>query len=337
MNRKQDCVCEAIVRYANHAIRSMLDDAFGGVIPHGTALRDLAKELVRNAECEAKLDTLRNDLKSANPNPDFHAELDRCVGLDGVPTGGRPRWYDNPLPMDMPLINREDLRLSLYDLLEREQKKVRLMIVRGEFPGKSYCRWLITHVASEIGMENPIVIDLLDISSVQNLAERLVDQLGLPRRTLDERFSTEIREGKYFNDWLVGQSREFGADKRWLLVFDHLAKPGVNQDVANAVLDLAKRALESGLTNVWVILLDCQLTDAIDQPGRYCEESVEALKRQEIEGFVDWVKELRRQAGDQDPQVPQAITTALASEFPLSKADLDRLRREIVRWVQRRP
>ena len=307
------------------------------VIPPGTSLQDLAMELVQKTEREGQLDTLRGELKAANPNPVFHAELDRCVGLDGVPAGGRPRWYDDRLPMNLPLINREVLRLSLYEMLEREQERVRLMVVRGEYPGKSYCQWLITHVANEEGFEVPIVIDLLDISSVQDVAERLADQLGLSHKVLSERFSTEIREGKYFNDWLVGQSRIFGADKRWLLVFDHLTKPGVRQEVADAVLDLARRAIEGRLTNVWVILLDCQLPEAMDQPGRYCEEFVEALKKQEIERFVDWVKELRRQAGDHAPQVPLSITEALASEFPLAKAELKQLQRELVLWLKRRP
>lgn len=338
MNPKLRCLCEAIVEHLNPEIRLMVvPGAIGGIIPHGTTIFDLAMELVQTNEREGSLDTLRNDLKNANPNPVFHTKVDECFGLDGVPAGGRPRWYDDRLPMNLPLINREDLRLNLYKLLEHGQANVRLMIVRGEYPGKSYCHWLITHVASKLGLEKPILINLLDISSVQELAEYLVDQLRLPHSEMVARFSSEIREGKYFNNWLVGQSRNFGAGKRWVLVFDHLAKPGVNQDVANAVLDLARRALEDRFTNVWVILLDCPITEAIDQPGRYYEESVEPLQRQEIGLFVDWVKELRRQAGDHATQVPNSITAALAGQFPLPKAELQRLQREIIEWLKRRP
>lgn len=335
---RRDCLSDAIVKYMNTNLRQIVvPGPLNGVIPPGTTLQDLALKLILEAEREGRLPSFCKDLKAANPNPTFHADLDRCNGLEGVAAGGRPRWYDDPLPMKLPLIDREDLRAALYEMLEQDPKNTHLMIVRGEFAGKSYCRWLIQNVARELGLQVPVFIDLLEIPSVQRLAERLMDEFALPYSGFRERFTTEIREGLQFNEWFAGQSRNFGAHKQWMLIFDHIAKPGVPSDVSSTVLNLAKLAMEVRLTNIWVVLLDCPDTEKLDDPGIYCEATVGPLTKIFVEGFVDWILEGRRQAGDPAPQVPQSICATLNSSFPLQKAQLHNLRREIVGWLKQRP
>lgn len=335
---RRDCLCDAILKYFNQELRRLVvPGPLDGVLPPGTTLRDLALALLNEAEMHDTLGELCVALKTANANPDFHADLDRCSGRDGIAAGGRPRWYDSPLPMKQPLIDRESLRAGLYEMLERDPRTNRLMIVRGDHPGKTYCRYLIQHVAEQLGLEPPVFIDLQETASVQQFAERLVDQIGLSHAALAERFSSQIREGRYFNDWLVGQSRTFGARTRWLIVLDHLAKPGIPQDLADTAIDLAQRAMEGNLKNVWLILLDCPPTESLDDLGPFYEEIVEPIPREAIAGFLDWAVELRRQAGDPAPLVPASIDATLAAPFPLQRAQLQGLRRDIVAWMRRRP
>lgn len=101
-------------------------------------------------------------------------------------------------------------------------------------------------------------------------------------------------------------------------------------------MDLAQRAMDGDLKNVWVIVLDFPAGDAIDLSA-YSEVTIEPLPKETIQQFLDWAVELRRMAGDTDPQVPQSINDTLALAFPLQKADLDSLRRGIKAWLMRRP
>ncbi|MEM6483388.1 MAG: hypothetical protein AAF662_00145 [Pseudomonadota bacterium] len=342
MSRK-DCLRQVIAKYLNADIRRMVvPGALEDVLPDGTTLEGLIEKRIHEADQSFSLPNLCEEMKQKNPNPAFHNELDACMGvgmsagtLTGV--GSRPRWYDEQLPMRRPLFDRDELRAGLYDMLERDPVNTRLMTVRGEAPGKSYCACLIKHVIGELGLEQPVEIDLLSIDSVDRLATRLIDLLGLSHAQLRDRFSTEVREGKYFNDWLVGQSRSFAADKRWVIVFDHLAKTAVPQDVANTVIDLALRAEDRSLTNVWIILLDSPESDALIDANPPVEEVVSPIQQATIQAFLARLVDLRRAAGDPNPEVPDPISATLQEPFPLATNRLQSLRRDIVRWMRTGP
>lgn len=317
--------------------RQIVPGPLQDILPVGTTLPDLVAKFVHKADLESRIPELCEELKRDNPTSNrLHELLDQCLGRDNPLSTGRPRWYDDRLPMKKPLIDRDDLRDGLYQMLEADPSNPRVMMVRGTAPGKTYCRCLIQHVAAELGLERPVLIDLLEVDSVNRLAERLVDKLGLSYADLKVRFSTEVREGKYFNDWLSGRSRDFGADKRWLLVFDHLAKEGVPQDVSQTALDLAERAMNRDLTNVWIVLLDCPVTDALEEDPPY-EEEVRPITKQSIEKFIAWLLELRLAAGDANPQVPQEAQDLLQQTFPLQKAKLQALRNSLYRWMRQGP
>lgn len=334
MNRR-DCLCETIRMYLNQGMRRLfVPRALADVLPEGTNLPGLILDKVKRAELSGELVELCNQIKNENPNVDLHAAIDRCLGLDAGLQ--RPRWYDERMPRREPLLDRENLRAALYDVIEKDPNDNRLMLVRGDQPGKTYSQHLIRHVTEQLGLEPPVFVDLLEMDSPQRFADRLVDRIGIPYGTLAARFSTPIREGSYFNDWLVGQSRTFGANARWLIVLDHLAKPGIPQDVSDMAMDLAQRAMAGDLKNVWVIVLDFPAGDAIDLSA-YSEVTIEPLPKETIQQFLDWAVELRRMAGDPDPQVPQSINDTLALAFPLQKAELDGLRRGIKDWLKRRP
>ena len=335
---RRDCLRRAIETYMNDPIRRrIVPGRFDGVLPYGTTLGGLILEFIKRAERENSLMQSCAEIKVDNPNVEFHAELDRCLGLDNPKNPGRPRWYDDRLPLKKPLIDREDLRASLYQLLEADPENPRVMTVRGAAPGKTYCRWLIQHVADELDLEPPVHVDLLEVESVDRLAKRLVDKLGLPYADFQARFSTEVREGKYFNDWLSGESRRFARDKRWLIVFDHIAKDGVPQDVSNTVIDLAIRAIKRELTNVWVILLDCPATEALEEDDLPFDEEVKPIPKDTITDFVDWLVALRRAAGDDDAAVPGEVQNLLQKPFPLGKREMTTLRQRIVRWLREPP
>src|SRR4030095_16939229 len=81
MSRKRDCLVDAIVKYMNPGVdRIVVPRRLQGVIPLGVTLADLASDLLLKREREGTLDDLRQELKQANPNLEFHAALDRCVG-----------------------------------------------------------------------------------------------------------------------------------------------------------------------------------------------------------------------------------------------------------------
>lgn len=332
---RRDCLCEAIIKYLNPGMRRLfVPGPLGEVLPQGASLRSLILDKLRSAELNDELEGLSGQIKAENPNSELHAAIDRCLGRTGE--WQRPYWYEERLPRREPLIDRENLRASLYEMLENAPKDNRLMIVRGDQPGKSYSQHLIRHVTEQLGMEPPVFIDLLEIDSPQQFADRLVDRIGIAYSTLSARFSTPLREGRLFNDWLVGQSRVFGANTRWLIVVDHLAKTGIQQDVTGMVIDLALRAMDGDLKNVWVIVLDFPGSESFDL-GAYSEVTVEALPKEVIQQFLDWAVELRSEAGDPTPRIPKSIVDALALPFPLQKAQLHSLRRDIKDWLRRKP
>jgi hypothetical protein len=323
----------------NDAIRRLIvPDRFAGVLHESTTLDGLILDFVKKAELDNSLVETCQTLKAENAQArEFHAELDRCLGLDNPTPSSRPRWYDHRLPLNKPLIDRDDLRAGLYKMLEADPENPRVMTVRGAAPGKTWCRWLIQHVAEELDLEPPVYIDLLGGESVDGLARQLVDKIGLPYTDFQARFSTEVREGKYFNNWFSGESRYFGSGKRWLLVFDHIAKDGVPQDVSNTVIDLAIRAMNRELTNVWVILLDCPVTDALEESDLPFEEEVKPIPKDLITDFVDWLVKHRRAAGDNNAAVPLDVQDLLEKPFPLGKQEMTLLRQRIVRWMREGP
>jgi hypothetical protein len=335
---RRDCLCKTIAKYLNDPIRRrIVPNRFEGVLPERTTLPGLIQDAVLEAELDNALGRLCSDLKGDNENPAFHTELDKCLGLDNAENSTRPRWYDDKLPLMKPLIDREDLRAGLYQMLEADPGNPRVMTVRGTAPGKTYCRWLIQHVADQLDLELPVYVDLSEIGSVDRLARKLVDLLKLSYADFQTRFSTEVREGKYFNDWLAGESRRFGAGKRWLIVFDHIAKDGVSQDVSNTVIDLAMRAMRRELTNIWVVLLDCPVTDVLEEDDLPFEEEVAPIPKDLITDFVTWLVDVRRAAGDRAAAVPKEVSELLQKQFPLGKAELTALRRGIVRWMRTGP
>lgn len=336
---RRDCLCRAIKQYMNDGVRRLIvPGRFEAVLHEGTTLDGLILDFVKKAELDYVLGSTCKALKDANPQAQaFHAALDRCLGLDKPAHPGRPRWYDHRLPLKKPLIDRDDLRDVLYKMLEADPENPRVMTVRGAAPGKTWCRWLIQHVAEELDLEPPVHMDLLEVGSVDGLARQLVDKLGLPYADFQARFSTEVREGKYFNNWLSGESRVFGRGRRWILVFDHIAKPGVPQDVSNTVIDLAIRAMNRELTNVWVILLDCPETDALEENDLPFEEEVKPIPKDMITDFVDWLVAQRRAAGDDGAAVPPEVRALIEQPFPLGKPELTLLRRRIVRWLREGP
>jgi hypothetical protein len=335
---RRDCLRSVIEKYMNDPIRRrIVPGRFHGVLPDGTTLGGLILDFIAKAELDNSLHDLCRRLEDDNPNKAFHAALEHCLGLDNPTSPGRPRWYDHRLPLKKPLIDREDLRAGLYKMLEADPENPRVMTIRGAAPGKTWCRWLIQHVADELDLESPVYLDLLGGDSVDGLARQLVDKLGLPYADFQERFSTEVREGKYLNNWLSGESRHFGKGKRWLLVFDHIAKDGVPQDVSNTVIDLAIRAMNRELTNVWVILLDCPVTDALEENDLPFEEEVKPIPKDMITDFVDWLVEHRRAAGDNNPVVPLDVQDLLQKPFPLGKPEMTLLRKRIVRWMREGP
>jgi hypothetical protein len=335
---RRDCLRKTIEKNMNDAIRRrIVPGRFEGVLPDGITLGQLILDHIKKTEIENTLNQTCAEMKADNLNPEFHTELDRCLGLDNPTNPRRPRWYDDRLPLNKPLIDREDLRAGLYQMLEADPENPRVMTVRGVAPGKTYCRWLIQHVADELDLESPVHIDLLEVESVNRFAMRLVDKLGLSYADFQVRFSTEVREGKYFNDWLSGESRRFGRGKRWLMVFDHIAKNGVPQDVSNTVIDLAIRAIKRELINVWVILLDCPSTDALGEDDLPFEEEIKPIPKDMIIDFVDWLVELRRAAGDADASVPRNVQDMIEEPFPLGKPEMKKLRQRIVLWMRERP
>jgi hypothetical protein len=324
----------------NDGIRRLIvPGRLDGVIPDNTTLEALIENSVKKAERERRLSQLCSELKAANPNEAFHVELDRCNGLDGVIAGGRPHWFDERLPVKLPLIDRENLRAGIYEMLENDPNNNRLMIVRGDSPGKSYGQWLIKHVAKAMGLNLTVFVDLLDtnVASVQKLAVRLTDAFGLPHKELQERFTTEIREGKIFNQWFAGKTRLFPPGQRWLLVFDHASKPGVPDDVAQTAIHLARLAMNVELNNVWVILIDSPDGEFEEFVDPFVDTTIEPLTPDLVQEFLDWAMELRRQAGDRNPEVPRKILDILTQQFPLPKVELGNLQREIVGWLRQRP
>ena len=305
-----------------------------GVLPEGTTLEGLVAMFVNEADENNCLSELCVDLKDDNPSTDFHKLLDHCLGFDNPFRTGRPRWYDDRLPGMQPFIGRDGLRSGLFDTLEAHPGNPRVMTVHGEAPGKTYCRCLVQHVARKLGFGPPILVNLFDAESVNRLAELIVDKLGIEHTDLKARFSTEVREGKHFNEWLIGRVAQFDRRRRLVFVFDHIAKPGIPQDVANTVLDLAQRIMRRELENIWIFLLDCPVTDALEEEDLPFEEEVLPLPKDSITDFLSWLQLYLKKNGQAPPAFSQEITDLLGKPFPLNKRQLWGLKKAIIQWIR---
>jgi hypothetical protein len=287
--------------------------------------------LFSRANTEGRLEFLLQLIKAWSVDPQIRNAIDAALGpLANI----RSRWYDEYMPMDMPFINRVDLREKLYDVLERKPQDKRLMIVRGESWGKSHSRWLLKHVASEIGFQEPVYVDLLQVPSLEELTELLVTELGLPFNAFKERFTTPVRNVKQFCSWFKGQTLAFSQlDQRWIIIFDHLCKSGVSQEILDLALNLGQQAYSRDLTNVWVVLLDCPPVETLRHPSRRQEELVTPISKQQVEALVMWVMQVRKMLGDPAPDPPEAIANILQTGvFPLKKEELESLEQNIASW-----
>lgn len=292
-------------------------------------------ELFNQANAQGWLNSLLRLINAWSPDPNIRIAIDTALGPEA---NIRPEWYDEPMPMGKPFIDRSDLRDQLFEVLQSHDGPVQLLMVRGKAWGKSHCQWFLKHVANVVGFQAPLYIDLMEIESLQDLAERIVDEFGLPFAEFRERFTTPSRIARNFSNWLVGKSRPFGEDnRRWLIIFDHLAKDGIVQEVRDLAINLAKRACGGDLTNIWIALLDCPAVEALEDPGRYRNETVTPIAKQEIERFLDWAQEVRENAGASSPHVPDSVRQMLAtSRFPLGKSELRTLERDITTWWRSR-
>jgi hypothetical protein len=188
-------------------------------------------------------------------------------------------------------------------------------------------------VANEIGFLEPIYIDLLTVSSLNELYDKLLDSLSLEFPYQKNRFTTLVRDAKLFGQWFQGQTIQFGKNnQRWIIIFDHLCKPGIAQEILDLPLDLGRRAFNRDLNNVWIVLLDC-LPDAPERhPGRCQEEIVTPISKEQVERLLIWIEKTRRLAGDPSPKRPAPITEILGGSFPLEKEQLLSLEKNIATW-----
>jgi hypothetical protein len=294
---------------------------------------DWLRELFTKAQSEAWLEQFLLRLRPRVVSPRLRDAIDRALGIGAA--AARPPWYDSHLPMGKPFINHDSLRDTLFRFFERED--FQLLKIRGSNPGKTYCRWLLRHLAGTNGMQ-VIYVDAPSLHTVHDFAVFLVDSLGLAYREMSTRFGSEVNDGVLFNTWLQGRLRKIGAGgARRMLIFDHLAKPGVHQAVQETVVGLAKHALNRDLTNTWVVVLDCGPIEVLDDPGSAFEEVVPPLSRADVDDLMQWLTQVWNAAGEEVPQPPQELLDMLDRLGPsIGKEDLASLERKLAGWCHSR-
>jgi len=151
-----------------------------------------------------------------------------------------------------------------------------------------------------------------------------------------EGFTTSARDSKEFVGWLAGKLNNAPLlNSRYLLIFDHIAKPGVPVEAREVVIELARKAVNQELTNIWVILIDTEGLGEIEHPGASSEELVPQVTRHEVNNFLEFAWRFRGGIGHTPRNVPVALTEMLdGSIVALSKENLKKAEREIAQWMR---
>jgi hypothetical protein len=178
----------------------------------------------------------------------------------------RPWYYtDNPYAARFvgpgashAVIDREDLRSGLHDLVEGEY---RALLVSGKArSGKSHSWVLITHLRDEGCLDDQHRLvrvsmdDMVDVDEVtgEALASRLADMLGLNIALTPSGELADARARKLV-DMIVGRYPQGDGVTRWIIL-DGLDRPGVLESARDVAKRLIKLVIDGDLPQTRLIV-----------------------------------------------------------------------------------
>lgn len=220
----------------------------------------------------------------------------QCAALESEARVSSP-WYTCPDPFESrfvgggasrAMIDREGLRRGLRELVSDEY---RVMVVTGSpRSGKSHSWRLVEHLreigpASGVPPFRAVLVTTHDWSvpaKAEDVMAALVDNLGID---LDIRLTDELPESrarKLVNK-LIGRYPDDGV-LRWI-VFDGLDRPGVQPEVVELVLRIARAANDGRLPKTRILVTGLNETIDSDLEGLIRREEIPALRTETFRDF----------------------------------------------------